>query len=162
MQDANNKVRNAMSLEFLSLPENVGLARITVASFAAQEEMTLNDLEEIKVAVSEAVSNCILHGYNSSVEGLIKIKATLYTNKLIIEVKDEGKGIPDINLALQPAYSTNPERMGLGFVFMNSFMDKVIVHSKLNKGTTVIMEKKLKTTKQDSKHDRNIDNVKIR
>lgn len=132
-----------MTLEIMSNSENVGVARVAVASFLAQLDLTLNDIEEIKVAVSEAVTNSIIHGYDNSPWETIKIDAKLYEDKFIIQVEDKGKGIEDIELALQPAFSSDPERMGLGFVFMNSFMDKVSVYSKLNLGTKVIMEKKL-------------------
>ncbi len=135
------KIKNQVKLVFLSLPENVALARITVAAFAAQLDLTLEDLEEIKVATSEAVSNAIIHGYNNDPNKIVTVIATTTENSLEIAIEDEGKGIPDIARAMQPAYSTDPERMGLGFVFMQSFMDRVDVQSVVNKGTRVLLVK---------------------
>ncbi|BCV21757.1 anti-sigma F factor [Moorella sp. Hama-1] len=142
---AGQQVENSMALEFLSLPENVGLARVAVAAFAAQVDMTLNELEEIKVAVSEAVSNAIIHGYEGQPRGTVRVTVERTGAGLVITVTDQGKGISDIALAMQPAYSTDPERMGLGFAFMQSFMDELEVTSEVNRGTRVRM---LKTTKQ--------------
>ncbi|WP_227766073.1 anti-sigma F factor [Zhaonella formicivorans] len=138
-----NNWRNYIKLEFASLPENVGLARVAVASFASQVDLTLNDLEEIKVATSEAVSNAIIHGYENSPEGIVVIEAFRDETKLILTVEDRGKGIADVEQAMQPAYTTDPERMGLGFVFMKSFMDHLEVTSRLGEGTKVIMTKNL-------------------
>ena len=146
MTKKNDKVLNLLKMEFLSLQENVGLARVAVASFAAQDDLTLNELEEIKVAVSEAVSNSIIHGYDNSEKDVIKINIIRYEDRLQIEVIDEGKGIEDVDQAVQPAFSTDPERMGLGFVFMGSFMDVLTVNSKPGSGTQVIMEKKISNT----------------
>lgn len=135
-------IKNQIKLSFMSLPENLPLARVTVAAFAAQLDFTLEDLEEIKVAVSEAVSNCIIHGYENDPNHTVNVIATIYGDTLEITVEDDGKGIADITKALQPAYSTNPERMGLGFTFMQSFMDKVDVVSDVDKGTRVRMSKR--------------------
>jgi stage II sporulation protein AB (anti-sigma F factor) len=132
-----------MRIEFLSCPENVALARIAVAAFAAQLEMTLNDLEELKIAVSEAVSNSVIHGYDNQPVGVIRLTANLYEDTLELIIDDDGKGIADIQLAMQPAFSTAPDRMGLGFVFMQSFMDEVVVNSTVNQGTQVILRKTL-------------------
>lgn len=137
------KWQNYLKIEMPSLPENVGLARVAVASFISQYDLTLNDIEEIKVAVSEAVSNAIIHGYENSGAGKVLIEAVLCDNQLVLTIEDYGKGIPDVAKALQPAYSTDPERMGLGFVFMKSFMDKLDVTSTVDKGTKVRMSKKL-------------------
>lgn len=134
---------NRISLQMQSKGENVSLSRIVVAALASQLEITLNDLEEIKVATSEAVSNAIIHGYQNNPDFMVKLIGTLYEDELIIEVIDEGVGIADINQALQPAYSTDPERMGLGFVFMQSFMDKVEVESEINQGTKVVLRKSI-------------------
>ena len=136
------EIRNQMKIAFMSLPENLSLARVTVASFAAQLDFTLEDLEEIKVAISEAVSNCIIHGYENDVNRTVNIVCTSYGDYLEMSVEDEGKGIADVASALQPAFSTDPERMGLGFTFMQSFMDKLDVHSGVNKGTRVVMSKR--------------------
>ena len=138
-----DKILNMLNMEFLSLQDNVGLARVAVASFAAQEDLTLNELEEIKVAISEAVSNSIIHGYDNSEEAIIKVNIIRYEDRMQIEVIDEGKGIEDVDQAVQPAFSTDPERMGLGFVFMASFMDTLKVNSKPGSGTQVTMEKRI-------------------
>lgn len=142
-ENPGGKVINFMSMEFLSVPENVGLSRVVVASFAAQLDMTVNDMEEMKVATSEAVSNCIIHGYNNQPIGKVWINVTLFDNRLEILVKDEGVGIEDVDQAMEPAFSTDPERMGLGFVFMKSFMDDVQVESSPGKGTAVKLVKNL-------------------
>jgi stage II sporulation protein AB (anti-sigma F factor) len=136
-------VNNRIKLEFPSKGENVALARITIAALVSQQELTLNDLEEIKVAVSEAVSNAVIHGYRHQSDGLVTVIGILQGEKLIIEIIDEGVGIPDIEKAMEPAFSTDPERTGLGFVFMQSFMDEVKVESKVNKGTKVTLVKVL-------------------
>ncbi len=136
-----SKVINFMNMEFLSLPENVGLSRVAVASFAAQLDVTVAEMEELKVATSEAVSNCIIHGYKNQPIGKVWLSVTLFENRLKIVVKDAGIGIKDVEQAMEPAFSTDPERMGLGFVFMKSFMDLVEVESELGKGTVVTLVK---------------------
>lgn len=143
-------IKNQMKIEFLSIPENVAFSRVVVASFAAQLDFTLNDLEEIKVATSEAVSNSIIHGYENQPIGMVRIKATIDDRTLEIIVEDDGKGIADIELATQPAYSSDPERMGLGFVFMKSFMDQIVVTSEVNKGTQVRLIKSLPASSASS------------
>lgn len=136
-------VNNKIKLEFLSKGENVALARITIAAFVSQLEITLSDLEEIKVAVSEAVSNAIIHGYQNKPEEIVTMTGILKGNTLILEIVDQGIGIPDIKKAMEPAYSTDPERTGLGFVFMQSFMNEVKVESQVNCGTKVILTKQI-------------------
>jgi len=137
------KLLNSLKMEFTSVPDNVALARVTVASMAAQSDLTLNDLEEVKVAVSEAVSNAIIHGYETSPDGQINLEINRYEEFLEIVVQDEGKGIEDVQQAMEPTYSSDPERMGLGFVFMQSFMDGLDVKSEPGRGTLVHMLKKL-------------------
>ncbi|MDD4169924.1 MAG: anti-sigma F factor [Desulfotomaculaceae bacterium] len=134
---------NQMKLEFLSIPANVAFARVTVAAFASQLDYTLSDLEEIKVAVSEAVANAIVHGYNQAPDRFISIFATLTADTLELRIKDDGKGIEDVDKALEPAFSTDAERLGLGFVFMHSFMDSLKVKSRPGHGTLVIMSKRV-------------------
>ena len=134
-------IKNQITMSIQSLSENVGIARVSAAAFAAQIDFTLNEIEEIKVAVSEAVSNAVIHGYEYQ-NGEIEIKMTLYNDKLEYIIIDHGKGITDIDLARQPSYSTDPERMGLGFAFMESFMDELVITSEVNKGTEVRMVKK--------------------
>ena len=144
---------NQMKLEFLSLPANISFARATVASFAAQLDFTISDLEEIKVAVSEGVSNAIIHGYGNEKDKFVRIYATLNDDTLEIVIEDEGKGIEDIDKALQPAFTTDPERLGLGFVFMRSFMNDLQVESQPGKGTIVRMSRKVgAATKNDREH----------
>ncbi|WP_066637485.1 anti-sigma F factor [Desulfolucanica intricata] len=132
---------NHVRMSILSIPENVAFARVSAAAFASQLEYTINDLEEIKVAVSEAVANAIVHAYGNQADKLVTIEIKLYPNKMEIIVEDSGIGIKDIKRALQPSYTTDPERMGLGFVFMQSFMDSLKVDSSPGKGTKVIMTK---------------------
>ena len=134
---------NRVRIEFDSLPENVALARVVVASFAAQSDITISELEEIKVATSEAVSNAIIHGYKNENSGKITLVLSRELDVLSMTVEDYGVGIADIKQALEPAYSSDPDRMGLGFVFMKSFMDNLEVESKLGQGTRVAMSKKL-------------------
>lgn len=137
------ELHNRMKLELLSLPGNVRLARVAVAAFASEVDYNVSDLEEIKVAVSEAVSNAITHGYQMKPDGVIVITVSLFADALEIIVEDQGKGIEDLEQALQPNSSSDPERMGLGFVFMRSFMDEVEVASESGRGTKVKMSKKL-------------------
>lgn len=134
---------NQLHLTFSSIAENVGIARLLIASIGAQLDLPLNDIEELKVAVSEAVSNAIIHGYQNDPHHIIYLELDIAANTLTIVVKDEGCGIANIEQAMQPAYSTDPERMGLGFVFMQSFMDELQVESTLEVGTTVTMLKHL-------------------
>lgn len=141
--------RNYMKIEFTSLPENVSFSRVVVATFASQLDFTLDDLEEIKVAISEAVSNAIIHGYQNQPDGLIYIESWLGENWLEVVIKDNGVGIANINQAMQPAYTTCSDRMGLGFSFMQSFMDKVEVKSLINKGTILRLLKKVKHKQVD-------------
>lgn len=132
---------NQMKLSVLSIPENVPLARVAVAAFASQLEFTLEDLEEIKVAVSEAVSNSIIHGYKNCPDLHVDISCSITDDILEITVEDQGDGIQDIEQAMQPTFSTESARMGLGFTFMQSFMDDLQVESTVNSGTKVRMKK---------------------
>ena len=143
--------KNQLELTFTSLPGNVGIARMLIASVAAQLDLALSDIEELKVATSEAVSNSIIHGYKNKEDKPITLRIEYDEKQLKILVKDHGCGIPDIQQAMQPAYSTDPERMGLGFVFMQSFMDDLQVESTVNEGTTVLMVKELENIRP-SKH----------
>lgn len=126
----------------LSVParaENVGLSRIAVAALAAQLPFTLGEVEEVKVAVSEAVSNAVLHAYGEP--GLVEIRAGIHGGSLKVAVSDSGRGIDDVARARQAGFSTLPDRMGLGFAFMESFMDELVVDSRPG-GTTVTMVKR--------------------
>jgi len=130
---------NSIKIEFSSLPVNVSFARVAVGSFAAQLDFTLNDIEEIKVAVSEAVTNAIVHGYEKDANKIIALSAEIKESTLLFIIEDYGKGIEDMEQALQPAYSTDPERMGLGFSFMQSFSDSFKVDSTPGSGTKITM-----------------------
>ena len=140
------RYKNQVKLEFLSIPANVAFARVAVAAFASQLDYTLADLDEIKVAVSEAVGNAIIHGYENEAAKMVRITVSLSDDMLEVAVEDDGKGIVDIEQAMQPAYSTEPERMGLGFVFMQSFMDTLQVLSEPGRGTRVLMTKKISSS----------------
>lgn len=131
---------NYFQAEFPSLPQNVGLARSIVASFAAQLDFTLTEIEEIRVAVSEAVSNCVIHAYPGRL-GIVRLELTIDSGRLVIKVIDYGKGIEDVEQAKQATFSTEPERMGLGLVFMESFMEEMEIISKQGEGTVVEMKK---------------------
>ncbi|MCL2817817.1 MAG: anti-sigma F factor [Clostridiales bacterium] len=136
-------VDNKVFLSFKSLPRNVALARLVVASMLAEDEILLSELDEIKVAVSEAVSNAIIHGYLNDGEKTVEMEVTLSGGLLSVRVSDTGVGIEDVGLAMKPNYSQIEERLGLGFCFMQSFMDEVLVQSAVGKGTTVTLRKKL-------------------
>ena len=138
------KTMNYITLEFLSRSSNEAFARTAVACFAAQMDPTLGELEDIKTAVSEAVTNAIVHGYpNGLGKGLVKAKIC-EGNVLEVSVKDRGRGIPDVEKARQPMFTTGgEERSGMGFTIMESFMDHIAVKSVPGKGTTVTLRKKL-------------------
>lgn len=139
------KMLNQVKFTFLSRSVNEGFARAALAAFLAQADPTVPQLADIKTAVSEAVTNCIVHAYPEAV-GLVTLTAVLYENGLIrITITDRGVGIPDVGKAMEPLYTTgNPdERAGLGFAVMQSFMDKVKVSSTPGKGTRVTMSKRL-------------------
>lgn len=132
---------NRFRLEFPSRPDNVGLARVTVAAFAAQVDPTLEELDDVKGAVSEAVANAIIHGYDNSPDGIVTVEGVLYGDAIEVFVEDSGKGIENVSRAMEPEFSTDPERLGLGFSFMRTFMDSVSVDSVPGRGTRVVMRK---------------------
>ena len=139
------RIVNEMKIELPSLSVNEGLARATVAAFCAQADPSLGVLADVKCAVSEAVTNCIVHGYRDTV-GTIYISARLYSDGMVkIVIRDKGCGIEDVDIARQPLYTTDAagERSGMGFTVMESFCDKVRVISKCQKGTTVTLYKRL-------------------
>ncbi len=140
-----NAYENEMKLEFASKSSNEAFARITVASFAAQLDPTVEEISDIKTAVSEAVTNSIIHGYENK-EGSVTIIAKLFANSIEIEIIDNGKGIENIEQAREPLYTSKPEleRSGMGFTIMESFMDEVKIESKLGEGTKIIMKKMIK------------------
>jgi stage II sporulation protein AB (anti-sigma F factor) len=137
------RAENEMTLEFPSQSVNEQFARAAVACFAAQLDPTMEELGDIKTAVSEAVTNCIVHGYPDEI-GKITVKARIKENTLEIVVKDHGCGIGDVEQAMQPMYTTGgAERSGMGFTIMESFMHELKVTSKPGKGTTVQMRRKI-------------------
>ena len=141
---------NEMKLEFISKSANEAFARITVAAFASQLDPTIEELADIKTAVSEAVTNCIIHGYEDS-SGIVKVECKLKDNCVEIEISDNGKGISDIELARKPLYTTkaNLERSGMGFTIMESFMDELKVESIEGMGTKVSMKKYIQVSKEE-------------
>ena len=138
------KLINEMKLMFLSKSVNESFARTTIAAFITGLDPTISELTDIKTAVSEAVTNSIVHAYKDTV-GIIYMYAQIYdAGKIIIKIKDKGLGIEDVKKAMEPLFSTGgEERAGLGFAVMQSFMDRVKVASKPGNGTTVILEKTL-------------------
>jgi stage II sporulation protein AB (anti-sigma F factor) len=137
-----------MKLDFLSKSTNESFARVAVAAFVSQLDPTIEELSDIKTAVSEAVTNSIVHGYENEL-GLITIQVHIEEREVTIQIKDRGKGIEDVSKAKEALFTTKPEleRSGMGFTIMESFMDKLMVRSKIGKGTTVIMKKKISRKK---------------
>jgi stage II sporulation protein AB (anti-sigma F factor) len=138
---------NEMKLEFMSKSNNEAFSRVVAAAFASQLDPTVEELADIKTAVSEAVTNAIIHGYEND-SGIVKMQCRLFDEGIEIIISDKGKGIEDVELARQPLYTSKPdmERSGMGFTVMESFMDGVEIVSELKMGTTVTMFKKLKKT----------------
>lgn len=136
---------NEMKLEFISKSNNEAFARISVAAFAAQLDPTVEELADIKTAVSEAVTNCIIHGYEDT-EGIVKIICKIIGNSILVEISDNGKGIENIEEARKPLYTSKPnlERSGMGFTIMESFMDEIKIESIFGLGTKVTMKKLIK------------------
>jgi stage II sporulation protein AB (anti-sigma F factor) len=143
-------MQNKMSVRFESLPVNEGFARMTVGAFMSLINPTLEELSDVKTAVSEAVTNAVIHGYGKN-PGIIELKAKIDGSKLYISVRDWGGGIEDIKLAMEPLFTTKPDedRSGMGFAFMEAFMDGVSVESEIGQGTTVSMWKEIGTTGQE-------------
>ena len=139
-----SKNENEMRLEIMSKSNNEAFARITVAAFAAQLDPTIDEMADVKTAVSEAVTNSIIHGYENKKDGIIRIEACISGNNVTIKIVDFGKGMTDVEKAMEPLYTSRPdlERSGMGFTVMETFMDTLEVTSEEGKGTTVIMSKK--------------------
>lgn len=138
-------IKNKMKIEFLSKSENESFSRVVIAAFISQLDPTIEELTEIKTALSEAVTNSIIHGYEKE-EGLVSISCIIYDdNNLEIIIEDNGIGINDINKAREPLYTSKPEfeRSGMGFTVMETFMDEVTVNSRINEGTIITMRKKI-------------------
>ena len=138
------KTENEVTLQFPSQSSNEGFIRSAVACFAAQMDPTLNELEDIKTAVSEAATNAIVHAYPDRI-GKVTVKVRICTGQVPeITVRDYGRGIPDVEKARQPMFTTGgEERSGMGFTIMESFMDSLKVRSVAGRGTTVVMKKKI-------------------
>ena len=136
--------KNELKLQFLSLSENEGFARSCVASFCLPLNPSIETITDVKTAVSEAVTNCVVHAYPNKV-GIIEINVKLTANQIYISVKDFGVGIEDVLKAKEPFFTSKPEseRSGVGFTVMESFMDSVTVNSKPNGGTEVVLVKTL-------------------
>ena len=141
---------NEMEVHFLSVPENEAFARVVIAAFAMQLSPTLAEIADVKTAVSEAVTNAIVHGYEGT-RGTVTMRAMIDNASLSIEIMDRGKGILNIAQAMEPFYTTHPEqeRSGMGFAVMQTFMDEVEVQSTPGSGTSVRMRKRIH---QEARH----------
>ena len=137
-------MENKIKLEMEAMPENEGFARVAVAAFITPLNPTMEEISDVKTAVSEAVTNAVIHAYDQK-GGTIVIRCSLESDLLHMEIEDFGKGIENVERAMEPLFTTRPdlERSGMGFAFMEAFMDGLEVESVPQKGTTVIMEKKL-------------------
>lgn len=137
-------MKQEMKLEFDSIPSNEAFARVVVAAFLTRLNPTMEEVADIKTAISEAVTNSIIHGYENEVHK-IEIAASIQDHTLTVSVQDYGRGIEDIKKAMEPLYTTRQdlERSGMGFVFMEAFMDSVHVESQPGHGTTVTMTKNI-------------------
>lgn len=138
---------NEMNIQFDSLSKNESFARTVVAAFVSQLNPTLEELADIKTAVSEAVTNSIIHGYRDTI-GKIDLRCGIKDTWVDIEIVDQGLGIEDVERAMEPLYTSCPEleRSGMGFAFMSAFMDELKVTSKINSGTIIKMRKRIGTT----------------
>ena len=140
--EASNTQNNEMEIRFDSRSENEGFARVSVASFLTQLNPTVEEVADVKAAVSEAVTNAIIHGYEQRVE-TVRIHCSIENQLFTVEISDRGKGIANVEKAMEPMFTTKPEddRSGMGFSFMEAFMDSVEVESKVGEGTSVKMTK---------------------
>ena len=138
-------MNNIMEVKFSAKSENERLARVIVASFAAKLDPTLDEIADIKTAVSEAVTNSIIHGYDEDDSKFVYLRCEINENTIKVVVEDRGHGIEDISMAMQPLYTSKPEleRSGMGFTVMESFMDDITVSSIKDEGTKVVMTKKI-------------------
>ncbi len=138
--------KNYMKIEFDSKSQNEAFARVVVAAFASQLDPTIEEITDIKTAVSEAVTNAIIHGYESDM-GMVTVTCRINGNELEIIIEDKGHGIDNVEQAREPLFTSKPqlERSGMGFTVMETFMDEIEVYSELEKGTTIRMVKKFKS-----------------
>lgn len=137
---------NEMEVSFLSVPENEAFARVAIAAFAVQLSPTVAEIADLKTAVSEAVTNAIVHGYEGT-RGMVTMRAIIDGSAIAIEIIDRGKGIPNVKQAMEPFFTTHPEqeRSGMGFAVMQTFMDEVDVQSTPGSGTSVRLRKRIHT-----------------
>lgn len=144
-------MKNEMELSFCAIAENEVLARMVISAFLVRVNPTMSLVTEVRTAVSEAVTNAIVHAYCERGEGKVILRASLEADRVLIEVEDFGCGIDDVEQAMKPFYTSQPERerSGMGFSLMQSFMDRIRVHSKPGKGTLVSMEKLYSRDDQD-------------
>ncbi len=142
--------KNNVNIELDSNSSNEGFARMVTVAFLAPLDPTIDEISDIKTAVSEAVTNCIIHGYDNKA-GKIYMKMSLQDNLFRVEIEDKGIGIEDINKAMEPMYTTkeDEDRSGMGFCFMEAFMDNLEVESKVEQGTKIIMSKYIKSSKDN-------------
>ena len=136
------KGKNYVRLEFYAKDCNLAVARLAAAAFSAEMGFSLTDIEEIKVAVSESVSNAMIHGYGGDETRIVMLTLSAFESELEIVVSDDGIGIKDVEQALTPAYSAAEDHLGLGFVFIQSFMDALDIRSAAGEGTSVRMCKR--------------------
>ncbi len=139
-------MENYMKLEFDAKSENEGFARVCVAAFAARLDPTLEEISDIKTALSEAVTNAIIHGYENTDGGRVTIECSIENSEVRISVSDKGKGIENVQQAMEPLYTSHPEmeRSGMGFTVMETFMDSVHVLTNIGEGTEVLMTKRIR------------------
>ena len=133
---------NEMVLEFDSKSQNESFARLVAAAFVSQLDPTIEEIADIKTAVSEAVTNCIIHGYENG-PGKVKMTGQIHGNEIFLKIEDQGVGMENVEKAMEPLYTTKPEleRSGMGFAFMEAFMDELAVTSEVGRGTVVTMKK---------------------
>ncbi|MDE7416383.1 MAG: anti-sigma F factor [Lachnospiraceae bacterium] len=148
----NERTKNEICMEFDAISENEGLARVVIAAFLSRVDPTVDEIEDVKTAVSEAVTNAIIHGYNER-GGRVVMRASLsIENELSVEISDRGIGIADVEQAMQPLFTTGAanERSGMGFSFMEAFMDRLEVESIVGEGTCVHMWKSFGSRQEES------------
>lgn len=140
---------NVMTLQFSSRSENEALARVAIGSFVSQLDPMMGELMDLKTAVSEAVTNCIIHGYEHDPTGVITITAMIIGEEVELTISDEGRGIEDVELARQPLYTSKPdmERSGMGFTIIENFMDECEIMTELGIGTSIRMRKRIESKK---------------
>ncbi|SET55489.1 anti-sigma F factor [Paenibacillus sp. NFR01] len=140
---------NFMSVKFAARSENESFARVVVAAFVSRLDPTLEELNDLKTVVSEAVTNCIIHGYDSDPAGIVSISATIEMDTVHLIIEDQGRGIEDLELAQQPLYTSKPEleRSGMGFTIMENFMDEFEVTTEPGRGTSISMKKTIVSKK---------------